>query len=165
MLAAKNPSYFGLAQVQGLLEAPHRSIALSYLRASWQVENREAVCRRFLAKAHEHFLAALAEMKSEDPKRTDVILLCGEVERRLEKWDAAERRFRDLREAGDFKSPMMLSIITMQLKLIERRDSHPRALDETIQEPKAPLGEPPAAPPNPLRLEQSGRVGQPGLGL
>ena len=51
MLASKNPSYFTLAQVQEHLEAPHRHIALSYLRASWQVEDRDAACRRLLEKA------------------------------------------------------------------------------------------------------------------
>ena len=135
LLARKYPSYFCLAQVQEFLHAPHRHIALSYQRASWQVEDREAVCARLLEKAHAHFLAALAEMKPQDSRFGEFSLLCGETERRLGKWVQAERRFRDLQQGEGAKHPRKLPIFAMQLKLIERRDSQPKAIDETFGGP------------------------------
>jgi hypothetical protein len=129
MLAAKNPSYFALAQVQELLEAPHRTIALSYLRASWQVEDREALCRRHLEKALGHYTAALAEAGSDERQSRDLALLCGEIERRLGKWEDAEKRFRKLESSPLVKDTPQAGIPALQLRLIARRDSNPHMLD------------------------------------
>ena len=129
MLAAKNPSYFALAQVQQILKAPHRHIALSYLRASWQVEDREVACRPLLEKAREHYLAALDETDAKDPQRRDFALLCGEIERRLGKWDAAENRFRELESSGILKGTPQADIPVLQLHLIAHHDSAPHLLD------------------------------------
>jgi hypothetical protein len=75
MLSGKNPSYFSLAQVQNFLRAPDRYIALSYLRASWQVEDREPICRRLLEKAREHFVAALAPLDANDKHFAELTLM------------------------------------------------------------------------------------------
>ena len=132
MLAAKNPPYFALALVQGLNArnpTPHRVIALSYLRASWQVEDREAACRRLLEKAREHYIAALAESREGDPLRRDLALLCGEIERRLGKWDDAAKRFRDLDSSGILNGTPQEGIPTLELRLIAQHDSAPHLLD------------------------------------
>ena len=183
LLARKYPSYFCLAQVQEFLHAPHRHIALSYQRASWQVENREAMCGRLLEKAHEHFVAALAEMKPDDRRFAEVALLCGDTERRLGRWDEAEKRFRDLQDGEGQRSPRKMPIFTMQLKLIAKRDSHPKTIDEPSDESKAvadpgplaiskPQVKPAEKPPTPVKiealweaLELPGEPGKPGLGL
>lgn len=129
MLVAKNPSYFALAQVQQLLKAPHRVIALSYLRASWQVEEREAICRRLLEKALEHYVAARAEAGRDYRLRSDLALLAGEIERRLGKWDEAERRFRALQSSGILDDTQHANIPALQLRLIAQHDSAPHLLD------------------------------------
>ena len=132
MLAAKNPPYFALALVQGLNArnpTPHRVIALSYLRASWQVEDREAACRRLLEKAREHYVAALAESREGDPLRRDLALLCGELERRLGKWDDAAKRFRDLEASDILKGTPQEGIPALELRLISQHDSAPHLLD------------------------------------
>jgi Uncharacterized protein conserved in bacteria (DUF2225) len=131
MLAGKNPSYFSLAQVQEFLRAPHRYIALSYLRASWQVEDRETVSRRLLEKAHSHFVSALAEMKAGDRQFADAALLCGEVERRLGKWEEAAKRFRELEAGPGLNDPKLKLVLALQFKLIEARDTAPHAMDGT----------------------------------
>lgn len=134
MLAAKNPSYFALAQVQGMIggkenPTPHRYIALSYLRASWQVEEREAACQRLLEKAREHYVSALADAASDLRLNRELALLCGEVERRLRRWDEAEKRFRDLDASGMLAGTPQAAIPALQLRLIARRDAAPRLLD------------------------------------
>ena len=129
MLARKNPPYFALAQVQSYLNAPDRHIAMSYLRASWQAEEREGVCRRMLEKAHTHFVAALAVAGQPDAKLDEMSMLCGEIERRLGRWDDAEKRFRAIEESGRLKDSPKAPVIGIQLALIARRDSAPAALD------------------------------------
>ncbi len=132
MLAAKNPPYFALALVQGLNArnpTPHRVIALSYLRASWQVEDRENACRRLLEKAREHYVAALAETGEGEQPHRDFALLCGEIERRLGKWDDAAKRFRGLESSRILKGTPQEGIPALQLRLIAQHDSAPHLLD------------------------------------
>lgn len=129
MLASKNPPYFALAQVQQILKAPHRAIALSYLRASWQVEDREVPRRRLLDKAREHYLAAFDETGANDPQRRELALLCGEIERRLGKWDDAEKRFLELEASGVLQGTPQADIPALQLRLIAQHDSAPHLLD------------------------------------
>jgi hypothetical protein len=173
MLAPKNPSYFTLAQVQKFLRAPHRYIALSYLRASWQVEGRDVACRRLLEKAHEHFLGAVAELRPGDRRFADIVLLCGEVERRLEKWEEADARFRDLQGGEELKEPRLKPLVALQLKLIKQRDSSPRALDVSIDGQHTPVaqapgvaadffGKPEGARPS---IEISGTLGKGNFGI
>jgi hypothetical protein len=162
MLASKNPSYFALAQVQELLDAPHRTIALSYLRASWQVEDREALCRRHLEKAHGHFTAALAEAGADERQRRDLALLCGEIERRLGKWDDAEKRFLELETSALLQGTPQAGIPALQLRLIARQDSAPHLLDGADlarNQPAANGGAPDDKPL--LQLENLGRPQKP----
>ena len=170
MLASKNPSYFALAQVQQILKAPHRAIALSYLRASWQVEDREKPRRRLLENACEHYLAALDETGTNDPQHRELALLCGEIERRLGKWDAAENRFRELESSGILKGTPQEDIPALQLRLIAQHDSAPHLLDgadvaqirdaknpaQPDEKPVLQLGVPALAPKpvDALKLEQ-----------
>jgi len=141
MLSRKNPSYFNLAQIQKYLRAPDRYIALSYVRASWQAENREAICRRLLEKAREHFVAALAAPDANDKHFAELTLLCGEVERRLEKWDEAEKRFRELDASGRLQGTPQAPIPAIQLRLVAQRDSKPHALEASAAPPKSlPVG-------------------------
>lgn len=146
MLTAKNPSYFALAQVQQLLKAPHRVIALSYLRASWQVEDRDAICRRLLEKALEHYVAARAEVRRDYRLRSDLALLCGEIERRLGKWDAAERRFSELQSSGILDDTPQANIPALQLRLIAQQDSAPHLIDgaDFVQHREPQAAAPPA---------------------
>jgi hypothetical protein len=162
MLAAKNPSYFTLAQVQQHLEAPHRHIALSYLRASWQVEDRETACRRLLEKALTHYMAALDGMEADAPPYGDLALLCGEVERRLGKWEDAENRFRVLEASGRLKGTPQAAIPAMQFRLIERRDSAPHTLEGPEIVERQPRPDPGVKVENPAAMSlASGRAEKP----
>lgn len=129
ILASKYPAYFCLAQVQEFLRAPHRYVALSYLRASWQVEAHEASCRRMLERAHVQFAGALSEMKPDDRHLMETAMLCGEVERRLGQWEQAEKRFRQLAQDPSLADARLKLIVARQLMLIKLRDPEPRALD------------------------------------
>ncbi len=165
MLASKNPPYFALALVQGLNArnpTPHRVIALSYLRASWQVEDRETACRRLLEKAREHYVAALAETGEGEQHYRDLALLCGEIERRLGKWDDASKRFRELDSSGILKGTPQEGILALELRLIAQHDSAPHLLDGAdvaqIREAKNPA--PPDGTPS-LTLGLPARVEKP----
>jgi hypothetical protein len=166
MLAAKNPSYFALAQVQQLLKAPHRVIALSYLRASWQVEEREAACRRLLEKAREHYVAAIEDAGADERLACELTLLCGEIERRLGKWDEAEKRFQEIEDAGTMKGTPQANIPALQLRLIAQRDSAPHLLDGAdVAQNRDPQNAAPADEKPMLTLGGPGRIEPPDTAL
>ena len=145
MIAAKNPTYFSLAQIQEFLKAPPLFIGQSYLRASWQVEEKDALCQRHLARALDKISAAFTGMKPSDRHYINTALLAGEIERRLSRWEDASKRFHTLRDAPEFKDPKLQVIIALQLTLIEKRDNKPHA----IEEPSVSI----AAPPPKLNLD------------
>ena len=162
MLVSKNPSYFALAQVQQLLKAPHRVIALSYLRASWQVEDREAACRRLLEKAREHYVAALDEAGADERLSHDLALLCGEIERRLGKWDDAEKRFREMESSGILQGTPQADIPALQLRLVSLHDSAPHLIDGAdVAQNRDPKGVTPPDEKPMLQLENPGRGEKP----
>ncbi len=151
MIAAKSPSYFSLAQIQEFLKAPPLFIGQSYLRASWQVEEKDAQCQRNLARALDKVVLAFAEIKPGDRHYINTALLCGEIERRLSRWEDADKRFRTLRDAPEFQEPKLQIIIALQMTLIEKRDNKPHILEEpsvpvTTAPPKLTLDPPPAKP-------------------
>jgi hypothetical protein len=131
------------------------------------VEGREAHCRRLLEKAREHFVAALAGLDAKDKQFAELTLLCGEVERRLERWDEAEKRFRDLDASGRLKGTPQAPIPAFQIRLLEQRDSKPHALEAgavTAKPRTANPGEPgkmpltPGEKPGPERKADPPRV-------
>jgi hypothetical protein len=130
ILSAKSPSYFCLAQIQQKLKAPPRFIAQSYLRASWQVEDKEAVAARYLAAADQQLSAALEKMEPSDKAYADTALLRGEVLRRLRKWKEATKHFRDLSQRPEFQDPKRKQIIAQQMNLLSRKDNQPDQLRE-----------------------------------
>jgi hypothetical protein len=146
MIAAKSPSWACLAQLQDLLGAAPVYIGFSYLRASWQVEEKPALCERYLARAYERFSKVAETLPAGHKDRLNVLLLCGELERRLGKFAEAEARFRDLLVADEFKGePRREPIATLQLKLIADRERAPHALGTDKAPPRIPLGIAPAA--------------------
>lgn len=147
MLAAKSPSWACLAQLQEFLSADPVYIAFSYLRASWQVEEKPALAERYLARAYDRFSKVAQTMPEGHKDRLNVFLLCGELERRLGKFDEAEKRFRGILAMGDFKlEPRREPIVTLQLKLIAAQDRAPHTLGRLRESPRIPPENAPSAP-------------------
>jgi hypothetical protein len=164
MLASKSPVYANLAQIQEFLGAPPIYSAYSYLRASWEVEGKPAQHQRYLAKALEYFTRTLAGMEHSDKEWINIALLCGELERRLQKWDAATARFRVLGSPEQIKEePRIVHVVARQLQLIEAKDSQPHILGDLSGATVKPGSkmefarkppEPPAAPKAPKKRLQ-----------
>ena len=124
--AGKYPTYYVLAQMQERLKAPPYYTGYSYLRASWQLEAKPAAARHCMARAHECFAAALADKTNKHSANT--ALLLGELERRLERFENAEARFRVMIDGDAFKEAGHQRIIARQMELIAKRDSQPHGI-------------------------------------
>ena len=140
LIAAKSPTYACLAHVQEFLQAPPIYGGYSYLRASWQVEEKPAICERYLTRAHERFAKVAADLAPGNKDRLNVLLLLGELERRLQKWPEAEARFRALLDSEDLKGDARKqSIANQQLQLIAKRDHRPHPVASPVRIPLEPV--------------------------
>jgi hypothetical protein len=139
LIAAKSPTYACLAHLQEFLHAPPIYGGYSFLRASWQVEEKPAICERYLHRAHEKFVQVVADLAPDNKDRLNVLLLLGELERRLQKWPEAEQRFRALLDSEDLKADARKqSIVNQQLQLIAKRDPHPHPVASPVRIPVEP---------------------------
>ena len=125
-MAAKYPSYYVLAQVQQRVKAPPYHVGHSFLRASWQVEDKPPMARHCLKQALEFLSLAFKSMERTDKRYANTVLLLGELERRLGLFEQADTRFRGLVDA--FKEPGLQRIVTRQMELIASRDSAPHGI-------------------------------------
>jgi uncharacterized C2H2 Zn-finger protein len=151
LIAAKSPTYFCLAQIQQALKAPPRFVAQSYLRASWQVEDRPVIAARYLALAAEQFGRACHSMEPGDDAYVDTCLLYGETLRRIGHWPQADAHFRNLLGRPEFQEPKRQQIIAEELRLIAAKNAQP----EQLREPGAPGGEPEMLPdPVPISVKK-----------
>ncbi len=147
MIAAKSPSWACLAHLQEFLGAEPVFVGFSFLRASWQVEEKPALCERYLARAYDRFSKVAQTLPPEHKDRLNVLLLCGELERRLGKFEEAAKRFRDLLASDEFRDePRREPIGNLQLKFIEARDRAPHTLGPVKEAPGIPLGITPVPP-------------------
>jgi hypothetical protein len=107
---------------------PVYDVAWSLAEATWEVADDPA---RYKAYAEE----ALATFNSlPDGSRLDrrqnVLreMMSGELERRLEMFDAAEMRFRRIRDEAEFAAPQLQHVIEFQLRLIKQKDTRSRRM-------------------------------------
>lgn len=127
--AEKYPSYYLLALIQEWTKAPPIFVGHSYLKASWQLEQKPNAMRQCLERAHANLAKAFASMKGGDAEFANTALLLGELERRLGRFEAAKERFQALRDAEAFKEPGFQKIIQRELELITASESAPRSID------------------------------------
>jgi hypothetical protein len=126
------------------------------------VEEKPALCERYLAKAYDRFSKVAQTLPVGHKDRLNTLLLCGELERRLGKFEAAGKRFREVLALEEFKEePRREPIVTLQLRLIEAKDRAPHALGPLKEVPRIPLGVAPPAPsltedPKPAETKRSG---------
>lgn len=129
-VAAENSSYFCLASVRQFLGDPPLWIGHAYLKASWQVEADAPKCVSYLTHAYKQLQSGLITLRTTDKEFVTTALLCGELERRLGKFEEAAKRFSDLRFMESFKKSNLEKIIDRELTLIGAKDSRPHAIEE-----------------------------------
>lgn len=129
--AARGPSYYCLALIRQRLGFESLLIGDAYLKASWQVERDRGRCDEFLKQALKHYSAGLSALDQKSRHWASVVRLCGELERRLGRFQAAAVRLQNLRTAPS--SQPDLPLIDRQLSLVARRDSAPHAATVSLE--------------------------------
>lgn len=128
-LVQDNPSYFLLARIYEHLGEPEWGIAYAYLEASWQVEDKPEKQKQYFEMTLQHLNTYLsAERKEGDRTWETAILLAGELERRLGRFEEAKARFLKLSKSPVFQQGLYSRIIKYQNELISGKDTGPHDL-------------------------------------
>jgi uncharacterized protein (DUF2225 family) len=123
-------SYYCLALIRDFMGADAVDVGFMYLQASWQVEADAAKCTEYLKRSHEKLTAGFKSLKPEDERYINIALLCGELERRLGKFEEAKTRFTTLKSQEPFQTPNLKAIIDRQLTFIAKRDAAPHGANQ-----------------------------------
>jgi hypothetical protein len=123
------PTYFCLGLIEEFLGESPLVIGHAYLKASWQTDSDASECRKHLENALKHFATALASLGPESAGFPTTSILCGELERRIERFGDARKRLEALLTHDAFKEPGFQKILRRELELIAKMDSAPHALD------------------------------------
>ncbi len=113
-------NYYLAASLQRQIDAPLSRLAFTLLQATW-----EAPGGLYTAYAEEALEAYVALLKTEPPDSKSWVtyqLIAGELERRLEKFEAATSRFSALNENTNLE-PFVKGIVEFQLQLISEHNS------------------------------------------
>ena len=112
--------YFAAQLMRVLGESP-RAIAVMLLHATWEARTSTQYSVH-ASEALGYFMRALEDPKLEYYPCEDIEMLAGELERRLGLFERAHARFSRLRP----DSPPATRRVTLELELIQRRDSSPQ---------------------------------------
>lgn len=124
-LAKNHSPYFLLAKIYESMGMDHLTLAHTYLKASWEVENDQERCDPYLQMSLRNFEKFLLTYDKKDDQWVNAELLCGEIERRLQYFEKAKNRFDRLLELPEFRKDILRRIIFTQIYLIGIKDSKP----------------------------------------
>lgn len=128
-LVKDNSSYFLVAKTFEYLGENDFLISSAYLEASWQVEKKPEVEKKYLDLSLQHLKKYLSAGKKEGDRNWQTAeMLAGEIERRLGHFDEAKARFLELAKLPEFKQGVNAAVVNYQLDLITKKDSDPHNL-------------------------------------
>jgi hypothetical protein len=117
-------TYYLAATLQRRVNEDNHRIASALLRATWQAEN-DAQYRRYAREALEANKRFLSQPAGDPRSLLSMEFVAGELERRLELFEDAKRRFSALAQREDTKAGVFPQILALQLALIEAKDAQP----------------------------------------
>ena len=113
--------YYLAARLRREASGPPYDVAWSLAQAAWEVADDPVRYRAYAEEALATF-NSLPE-GSKLGRRENVLreMMSGELERRLGRFEAAEKRFRRIRDEAEFGTPQLQHVIEFQLRLIARK--------------------------------------------
>jgi len=116
-------NYYLAATLRRKAGDPAYDVAWTLAEATWQADGDPARYKRYAEEALATF-NSLPEGRAL-PRRQNVLreMMSGELERRLGLFEAAEKRFRRVRDEAEFATSQLQQVIDLQLRLIRRRDT------------------------------------------
>ncbi len=117
-------NYYLAAKLQGFLNAPHRDVAYTLLRATWEAQPGRQYAT-YAAEALDAYKLALRQPYTDQKQWVTDQLVAGELERRLGKFKEAKARFFALSSNEKLSDTTPRAIVELQLKLVAERNAQP----------------------------------------
>jgi hypothetical protein len=125
-----NTNYYLAANLMEFMGDNTEVVAFALLKATWEVQTETKRYNLYAKEALAKYKQILTNPPSDKKKWATAQLVAGELERRLGQFAEAKKRFLDIRRNSDLKTYPYPEIITLQLKLIEARDSRPHQIPQ-----------------------------------
>jgi tetratricopeptide (TPR) repeat protein len=136
--AIKRSSYYRAGLLYEQLEKPPFSVAMNFLKASWQEEPDPVFLKEDQELALRYFSDAVKAAKAQNEDLQNAQLMRGELMRRLGKFGPAKEHFRALLGQPGFKKNFLGDIAAFQVKLCEKEDAQPHVFQEVRDFTKPP---------------------------
>lgn len=120
-------AFYRASRLQRHLSEPAETIAFTLLQATWQAKAGEQY-RMYATEALDAYKTLSETVQPGSQRWLRRQLIAGELERRLERFDDAETRFRDLAGMADLVKGVDRDIVELQLRLIAARNSQPEKI-------------------------------------
>lgn len=114
-------NYYLAAVLQRHLKEPPSRVAFTLLQATWEARGNQY--QPYASEALEQYKILLSEPYADKKKWLTDQLIAGELERRLERFEDAHKRFSELK-GGLPNDAFELEIVDLQMKLISERKSN-----------------------------------------
>lgn len=118
-------NYYLAAALQRQIDTPLSQVAFTLLQATWEASG--SLYSTYATEALEAYVALLQAESSDSESWLTHQLIAGELERRLEKFEAAAHRFTALKENPNFE-PLVKNVVDFQLQLISKQNSTPQRI-------------------------------------
>lgn len=124
-MKSTHTNYYLAAILERRIDTPLSRLAYTLLQATW--EARGDLYSAYATEALEAFETLLKTETDDSKNWINYQLVAGELERRLERFEAAANRFSTLKESPNLE-PFAKGIVEFQLKLISEHNSAPQRI-------------------------------------
>ncbi len=127
---ADRPTYRRLGLLMAELGRDPYLVADTYLKASWQEEMAPERYREDVDLALQYYDQWLEATEDKGEAWWTALVVCGDLERRLGRFDAARARFERLQQVGEPPDPFLAEVVAFELARIEAGDDTSHTVSE-----------------------------------
>lgn len=126
-------NYYLAAKLRAHAGTTKRELAYTLLYATWEAESRDEY-EKYALEALDAFRQSLMMKYDNQENWSADQLVAGELERRTDDFDAAEKRFTDLSLKKEFQTGILNQIVKLQLSLINSKNSSPAKIPQNSKQ-------------------------------
>jgi len=128
-LKSSNTNYYLAARLRAHLGEKPSQLTDTLLQSTWEAEHGPQY-KQYASEALDAYKQALVEEPANSKRWITNQFIAGELERRLERFEDAKRRFLMLAKREEVKSGILADILELQLQLVEAKDNQPQMIPQ-----------------------------------
>ena len=129
-------SHYLLARLLEHRHAPEKAVAWAFLQATWQAQKDAARYADYASEALTRYAKLAATLSETDEQWPTAALVAGALERRLGRFDDAQKRLRALIARPAFAEGFLRELCDYELVLVGKKDTAAHQMSEVSGPPK-----------------------------